>query len=446
MDTVEKIGQQAGNVDFVNTTQGTYRGQAVVNPLTNAPSLIQLSAEISGYRATSQKQRKKILDRKIVSKKTFQEKQNILATYTERLGQERESKKYKDTYQDLQRLQYKEEFNSDPQKLCDTILYDIAGVFGEVTEQDNFLECALATNNIDQQRIQEEIDQVTKMIDFLNHPDANRMNVGFANSERLRWEEKLADLQNNLATNQLLREQLTQAQTTLRSLHKQEIRDGYNLIPKALSVLDKYGADSGTSAISLAISYRDEILVMKNPLDVFEVFLKRQQKKRESFRPYIDSMIALFGCDISSANPSRSKEELHGVRDSLFRVEICGQTYDSIGAIGNNIRRMFLNSDEHITDKEQLSATQELVRLTQSAFVSSQQITHLIDLFSTEAKNLQIAIYTLNQIIDLVRDLPEKFFQDDQAQGKFIISAQKTLDNYILKEEELAGQAYLNGE
>jgi len=53
LDTVEKVGQQAGNVDFVNATQGTYRGQAVTNPLTDAPSLIQLAAEISGYRASA---------------------------------------------------------------------------------------------------------------------------------------------------------------------------------------------------------------------------------------------------------------------------------------------------------------------------------------------------------------------------------------------------------
>jgi hypothetical protein len=44
---------------------------------------------------------------------------------------------------------------------------------------------------------------------------------------------------------------------------------------------------------------------------------------------------------MASANPSRSREELHNVRDGLFRIEICGQIYDNVGTLGRNIRRMF---------------------------------------------------------------------------------------------------------
>lgn len=99
---------------------------------------------------------------------------------------------------------------------------------------------------------------------------------------------------------------------------------------------------------------------------------------------------------------------------------------------------------QEMTDKEQLTATRELVKLTQSAFVSSQQIMHLIEMiFPGGTKDLEIAIYTLNQIIELVRRLPGKFFKDDQSQTQFLTTAQAKLDAFILQEEEAAGETFL---
>ncbi|MDR1435050.1 MAG: TyeA family type III secretion system gatekeeper subunit [Puniceicoccales bacterium] len=99
-----------------------------------------------------------------------------------------------------------------------------------------------------------------------------------------------------------------------------------------------------------------------------------------------------------------------------------------------------------MSDKEQLVATRELVKLTQEAFVSSQQIMKLIDLFFPDGtKDLEVAIYILNQIIELVRNLPGKFFKDDQSQAQFLTTAQTKLDALILREEEAAGEAYLAG-
>ncbi|MDR2200986.1 MAG: hypothetical protein LBN94_02675 [Puniceicoccales bacterium] len=97
-----------------------------------------------------------------------------------------------------------------------------------------------------------------------------------------------------------------------------------------------------------------------------------------------------------------------------------------------------------MSDKEQLTATRELVKLTQGAFVSNQQIMHLVDLLVPQhSDNLEIAIYTLHQIIELVRNLPGKFFKDDQSQSQFLTTVQTKLDALILEEEEAAGEALL---
>jgi hypothetical protein len=99
---------------------------------------------------------------------------------------------------------------------------------------------------------------------------------------------------------------------------------------------------------------------------------------------------------------------------------------------------------QEMSDGEQLAATRELVKLAQGAFVSGQQITHLVDLFCPgSTHDLEGAIYVLHQIIELVRSLPEKFFKDDQAQGQFLTAMQTKLDALILQEEEGAVAAFL---
>ncbi|UPA28776.1 MAG: hypothetical protein LW808_001780 [Verrucomicrobiota bacterium] len=443
---VTKIGGEGRTVTMGPPVYGKYRGQAVSNVLVNTESITQLASQIAGYEAVRQRQRPDLLARKVESKKIFRAKEKVLAEYTERLGQRSQSKRYKETYAEFNRWQYKEEFEENPEKLRDEILYKVAGNFGEVTEQDNLLEYAIATNEIDREHLEGAVVQTKNMIAYYNAPEKYRLDLGFANTERLRWEKKLQTLETNLKSNTLLKEQLQQAQVELRKIHRQEIRDGYNLIPKAAAIAMQFGDDSGDTAISLAIAYRDEILTIKNPLDVFEIFIKRQEQKRERFRPYIDSMIALFGYDMSSANPSRSREELSGVRDSLYRVEICGQVYDSVGDVYAGIQHLFPEVQEPLAHKTQVDATRSLVQMTQGAFPSIQQMTNFLILLCARCKtDLDIAIYTLNQTIELVRDLPEKFFKDDQSQGQFLKTAQKKLDEYILQEEEMAGAAYLEG-
>ncbi|MDR1907193.1 MAG: hypothetical protein LBQ03_03205 [Puniceicoccales bacterium] len=346
MAEVKKVqGLMGRNDKRIANAQGTYRGQPVTIVQDASPSAIQLASNIAGFEATKQKLREPLLQRHIVSKKVFKEKEKILATYTERLGQAKQSRQYKEVYADLARQRYKPEYREEENQdaLRDTLLYKVAENFGEVTEQDNVLEYALTTHTLERETIETEIIQVKKMIEFFANPPTNTINVGFANSERIKWSEKLTALEDSLKTSDTFKAQLLRARELLQKTHKQEIRDGYNLIPKAAAILNQQYGDGGAtvSAVSFAATYRDEVLGMTNPLDVFETFIRRQEKKRESFRPYIDSMIALLGVDMASSNPSRSTEELKNVRDGLFHIEICGQIYDSVGTLGHNIRRMF---------------------------------------------------------------------------------------------------------
>jgi hypothetical protein len=162
------------------------------------------------------------------------------------------------------------------------------------------------------------------------------------------------------------------------------------LIPKAATVSSQQTGDNraAQNVINLAVAYYDEVLVMMNPLDVFETFIHRQEKKRESFRLYIDSMIALFGIDMTSSNPLRLQEELRNARDGLFRIGSCGQICDRIGTMCGKVRRIFFETMKEVRDPGKLDATRELVKLSQRVFVSSQHVTNVLDLYVLVRQNI----------------------------------------------------------
>jgi hypothetical protein len=99
-------------------------------------SAIQLARNIAGFEATRRKLREPILQRRIVSKRVFKEKEKILATYSERLGQGQQTRQYKETYADLSRQQYKPKYHEEENQdaFRDALRYKVAENFGEVTE------------------------------------------------------------------------------------------------------------------------------------------------------------------------------------------------------------------------------------------------------------------------------------------------------------------------
>ena len=85
--------------------------------------------------------------------------------------------------------------------------------------------------------------------------------------------------------------------------------------------------------------------------------------------------------------------------------------------------------------------TKEFVRMTQSSFVSGNQFLSFLESIHQPVKhNLSMQIYALHQLVELGRSLPEKFYPNEKIREQFITSAQKKLDELILKEEDIAAE------
>ena len=342
MSGVSKV--ELENSDLLSTiVGGTFRGEKVLKVPTPYASAVTAAAYNSGVIAAHQRDTKSILERKIESKEIFQKKEKILYTYLEKLGQFQNRTAYMETFSDLDRRKYQDNFQPPIQEdlLVHSVIEIVAQNFPEVTEQDNVLFYSIDINRVEQENLSIQIEQTKAMIQFWEEPQKNGVSQSLANTELIKYQGKLQALEIASERNKILLEVLIAAEKKLKHDHFTQIRDGYNIIPKAISTFGQDPSQTSASAIRLAMSYRDEILQMTNPLELFEIFIKRYEDQSVSFKNYILSMMALLGTDISSVNPSRSPTQLQSVRDGLFFLEICGQIYDNIGQLESNLQLYF---------------------------------------------------------------------------------------------------------
>lgn len=371
-------------------------------------------------------------------------REKLLNEASKRLGGTQDITRYKTFGSQLQRIQQQARdqgnlgeyagrqptLNGTP--IATLILQMVSKEFGEVTEQDNALQYASEAETLEYESQGQEYQQLEKSLLKLN----NRTDPA-AVQRRSELTERQKALKAGMLASSLFQKEIGTAIDKLRKAHGKEIKDGYNLIPKAAELL-KAQKGSNAEAVALATAYREEALQMKNPYDVLEKFLKKEENKKKSFKDYIAMMIELLGEDIQSANPSRSTEELLAVREGLFRMEITGQIHDDMGNLKQCMRKIFCHEKEEEAPKleEQLAATKEFIQSTHSSAVSETQIHHLYDLFSIDTSQIYQEICFLHHTLDAIRKLPMKYFSDPQMRIQLVESVQSQLDAKILQEEE----------
>ncbi|MDR0728001.1 MAG: hypothetical protein LBF21_00075 [Puniceicoccales bacterium] len=441
-DVDRVLGHQEGQA--VSTAavgaSGIYRGHAVtVHP--DSPSPIAHAKNFTDFVAAQI--RRPLHQQHFESTHKVKRKEKLLQEASQRLGGTQDIAKYKAFGSQLQRLQqqardqgsFGEHFGRQStfngEALSTLILQRASKEFGEVTEQDNALQYALEAEKLEYESQGQEYQQLEKSLlklDGRKDPSAAQ--------RRGELSEHQKALKSSMLASSLFQKEIGTALDKLRRAHGQEIKDGYNLIPKAAELL-RAQKGSDAEAVALATAYREKALKMKNPYDVLEHFFKEGEHKRKRFQDYIALMIELLGEDIQSANPSRSTEELLAVREGLFRMEITGQIHDDMGALEQLIRKSFRpEAKESFKLEEQLAATREFVKSTHSNSIPQAQMQHLSDLFAVDTAQVHQEIYFLHHTLDAIRKLPMKYFSDPQARIQLIDSVQAHLDAKILQEEE----------
>ncbi|MDR0742498.1 MAG: hypothetical protein LBE98_03470 [Puniceicoccales bacterium] len=277
----------SGETQTVCSVQGGYEGQEVdLHP--KSKSMLELAYAMDDCPTDAVLVRDKLSDRDVKDKKKAMEKRKILTVRINKLDQNRDPRAYEECERRFHRLkqqvmlqnpQFEEGENGgqltyDGESFSAYILRNISMDFPEVTEQDNVLEYLLQIEDFEASANGEEILQCEKMVRRLE----GQSNAQDAKSQQ-RVEEfsrKAHSLQEQVQFSAFVRRSLGEALQDLRKIHGQEIKDGYNLIPKAASLLGGAFVVGGKqlSSVDVAVLYRDSILGCENFLEVFSVITK----------------------------------------------------------------------------------------------------------------------------------------------------------------------------
>lgn len=196
----------------------------------------------------------------------------------------------------------------------------------EITEQFNLLDFALSSMELDVgsytrqlQKARANLDRLQERRDFRAAPKIQ---------ER---QQQIIAMESELAVVTQLRSELASAVSQMKAFEGKRITDGFNLIPKAVDMLDEMRPSANVTGIELAATYRDEVLNLHDPAEFFENFM--QKHATVGFRPYIGLILDLLGNDISSINPSRNPNQLKAVRDGIYMAEISNEVFERVGVM-----------------------------------------------------------------------------------------------------------------
>ncbi|MDR1413853.1 MAG: hypothetical protein LBI56_02875 [Puniceicoccales bacterium] len=259
----------------------SYEGQKV-SLCPQAKSILELAYEMDDCPDDSRLIRghTNIIERDIKDKKKAEKRQKTLDYYVNRLDPNRATREYTDYERRLHRLKQqvmlqnskffegtsKKGLTFNGESLSEYLLSELSRDFDEVTDQDNLLEYLQAMEDIESEANSEETQASKKMLERLQE------------SGDVKYQSRIEDLlrkihsfEEQIRYSPLFREALVDAQKKLRKSHEQEIKDGYNLIPKAANLLASPLMIGGKqiAATDLAAIYRDKILSCNNFWEAF---------------------------------------------------------------------------------------------------------------------------------------------------------------------------------
>lgn len=264
-----------GGIQDASVEGGRFEGQEVTLH-GESKSMLELAYEMDDCPTDARVNRDHLIKRDIKDKKKATEKRKLLSKYVDRLDKTRGSQQYVDYEQRMNRLKrqammqngqsgtYGDNLSFDGEDLAEYILRNISSSFDEVTEQDNALAYLNESEDFDEKSLNEQLAVCQKMLLRLEGCSDEKSII-----RRNEFKSKINSLNDEIAFSKSYKKSLERALSMLEDTHGQEIKDGYNIIPKAVDMMIGHGgADKVLSASELAIFYRDKVLCSDNVFDV----------------------------------------------------------------------------------------------------------------------------------------------------------------------------------
>ncbi len=283
------------------------------------------------------------------------------------------------------------------------------------------------------------LDKINKMLGKFNDLDKNMlqrfmetMRAGVKNQAQLKeMLGKFQDPTHQHAALTYAKEQLQgknpdtlkmidQALKDLETEKGEQIRAGYNIVD----------VDGGglTDQSGLRKLYRTTILDYQSFLQAFDDLTEKYASK--DFAKAIDFLMRALSADMAATTPSTTMEQLQGIMNDLYQLEVLSQFYTNSEALLAHLRE-FCQRDLSASAKDIM---RPVLQLKDENFLTTMQVTRQMPFLVSDEPPCDVQF--IQRLRQTIQKLPHRFFMDGQKRQNLLDVMQEILDEAIDREEE----------
>ncbi|MEO1998663.1 MAG: type III secretion system gatekeeper subunit SctW [Planctomycetaceae bacterium] len=220
-----------------------------------------------------------------------------------------------------------------------------------------------------------------------------------------------------------LQDALRNQQQTLREEHGPQIRAGFNVAQTVDSFSQTGLGDSG----QLRDFYREQVIGYTQPQDVYNRILSQFGETR--FEQAVEFLMQGLGSELQSSAPSISTEHLKAIVDDISMVQVTRNLLLSLQTVLARMQNTF-GIRGGATAQRFLT---ESLDLKSQRWIDESQIKQMA--VEGGAKTLEQRIYFLREMRNVIRELPDRAFHDNDDRNRVNDAFQLALDQVIEEED-----------
>ena len=207
-----------------------------------------------------------------------------------------------------------------------------------------------------------------------------------------------------------------------------QIKASFNISKSVQSFLDHGGLGQPDELRAL---YHDSVLNYGGLEQTFEELVKKYG--REKFRKSVDFLLAALGEDLAGADESIPKPRLRSIIDDMYQLKTLSVIYEKFESVLQRLGQSVARKVDGFFH----SMMETFLYIKKNNWAATDRLNKLI--LTLELTSLSEEIFFMREFRELVRHIPIKMFDDDQARIQLLGVLQDILDERVALEEEEEG-------
>jgi len=220
-----------------------------------------------------------------------------------------------------------------------------------------------------------------------------------------------------------LQDELRSRQQTLRDQHGPQIRAGFNVA----QAVDSYSQEGLGESAQLRDFYREQVIGYTQPQDVYNRIMNQFGETR--FEQAFEFLMQGLGSELQSSAPSIATEHLKAIVDDMSMVQVTRNLFLSLQTVVDRMQNVF-GIRGGGTAQQFLT---ESLNLKNQRWIDESEIQQMAR--SAGVQTLEQRIYFLREMRQVIRELPDRAFHDNDDRNRVNDAFQLALDQAIAEED-----------